>query len=249
MLVFVLGTGIAIASCGGDDDDNNSGTGGGTTSGGTASGGGTSAKSIVGTYTAVTSAENTITVMFSDNGTGVISEKYKDSYTGKWDTDMESFTYSMAGETGILKKGSDSYSSNKGYIIKFIDGFMLVEESDGDIEFILYKSGQDLGKPNASRFVGTWEYKSAGESVTAVVNNNGTGWFESEYTSGSYHEKETATFTYTARNAYICDCTVKETDSYSGNITYTLPVVLLNDKLYLVESDGEVDSENILTRK
>lgn len=250
MLAFVLGTTVAISSCGDDDDNDNGGntSGANTPGGNTGKGGGATAKNIVGTYTAITGNGYSISVMFADNGTGIITEKYADSYSGT-DTQIQPFTYSMAGETGFMKKEYESYSGSKTYTIRIVEGFVLIEESDGDVELILYKTGQDLGKPDTKKIVGTWENNTDGETMSVTVNANGTGSGTSEYRSGSYSEKETFNFTYTMKNAYVTECTVKFNSSYSGSYTETAPVVVLNNKLYLCDRDGEVDREQILTRK
>lgn len=245
MLVLVLGASFAFTACGGDDDDK----GGNTTGGDTTGGGGAAVGSIVGSYTAVTGEGYSVSVMFGDNGTGLITEKYQDSYSGGYGTETQEFKYTMAGENGFLNKVSDSYSSSKTYTIRIVEGFLLIEESDGDVELILYKNGQDLGKPDTKKIVGTWEYSDAGEKVSVTVNSNGTGTGTSEYVSGNYHEKESFNFTYIMKNSYIVDCTIRQEDSYSGSYTETLPVVVLNNKLYLCERDGEVDREQILTKK
>lgn len=243
MLVLVLGSTIAISSCGKDNDK-----GGNTSGGNTGTGGGTTATNIIGTYTAITGDGYSISVMFADNGTGIISEKYQDSYSGSG-TYTESFTYSMAGETGFLKKSYDSYSGSETYIIRIVEGFILIEELDGDVELILYKNGQDLGKPDTKKIVGTWESNTGGETVSITVNANGTGSGTFEYRSGSYYEKETFNFTYTMKNSYVTECVIRYEDSYSGSYTETIPVVVLDNKLYICDRDGEVECEQILTKK
>lgn len=241
LFALVLGTTISISSCG-DDDNNESNVSGGTAG----TGGGATATNIIGSYTAITGRGCSISVMFAGNGTGVITEKYQDSYSGSG-TDSETFKYSMVGDTGFLTK-ADSYSS-KTYTIRIVEGFVLIEEADGDVELILYKNGQNLGQPNLSKITGAWENSSYGETVSVVINANGTGAGTSVYRSGNYSEMETFAFTYVMKNAYVADCTIRYNDAYSGSYTETAPVVVLNNKLYICDSDGEVDREQILTKK
>lgn len=249
MLVLVVGAVFAFASCGDDDEDNGSSI----VSGGTTNGGGASASSIVGKYTAITNSDHEVSVIFANDGSGTVIEKYKNKYSGagNWENDQYEFTYSMAGETGILRKAGNSYSGGKSYTLKFVDGFLLIEESDGDVEYILFKEGQDLGKPNNGRFVGTWGFSSNdeyGEDLEVTFNSNGTGTGTSEYKSGSYSEKASLSFTFSAKNAYIAECNVKTVSEYDEYEDSYL-VVLLGGKLYLVEADGEVDYEEILSKR
>lgn len=235
MLVIALGASISFSSCGSDDDDDVPGGGGSTTSGG-----GASATSVPGSYTGITGSDTEkLTAIFAEDGTGIINEN----------SEQYSFTYSMGGETGIVKvkEGYSTYT----YTIKFIDGFMLLEESDGDISYIFYKSGQNLGSPNAKKFIGSWENKIVGSKSTYIVNftfnSDGTlNWSESEtypgYPEKNYENKET--FTYKMVNAYVARFTEYEEvkDRY-----YYYTAVVLNNKIYI--GNGGARSAWILSKK
>lgn len=243
LLAFAFGMCFTAISCSSSSSDDEGGSSSGN---GSSQGGGTTAATIVGSYNAITKEDRCkISVIFADNGTGVITEKYVDSYSGSG-TYQTSFTYSMAGDTGILKKDGDSYSgSSKAYTIKFVEGFMFIEESDGDIELVLYKNGQDLGKADTKKLIGTWEYKGVGELLSLTFNNDGTGNMIEEWKSGSYSERIEEAFTYRMKNAYVVECDVLAADTHHDS---ELGAVI-GDKLYWFDSDGEVDSDQILTKK
>ncbi|MBQ0023350.1 MAG: hypothetical protein KBT29_08945 [Prevotellaceae bacterium] len=251
LLAFAFATSFTVISCGDDDDDNGasgSGTETGTNTGtnsGTGSGdAGASADNIVGTYYAITSAENKIMVQFGKDGSGLITERYNNSSTGKVEVDQDNFTYTMSGNTGILRKSNNYGSGDNGYTIRFVDGFMLVEEADGDIEFILYREGANLGKADNSKFVGTWYFKDSYSETEVVTKSDGTGIMKSMYQSGSYVDKYEDPFTYKALNAYVAEAT-----AIIEGYKETYYCAVLGGKLYLIEDDGEVDYDQILSKK
>ena len=227
MLVFALGACISFSSCSSDDDD---------ASGGSTSGGGASATSMPGSYTGITSeSTKTLNAVFAEDGTGVINRNGK-QYT---------FTYSMGGKPGIITvKGGYTYTIN------FIDGFMLFEESDGDIAFILYKSDQNLGSPNAKKLVGSWGNKIVSDYRTKefnyTFNSDGTGTAtETEIYSDEPNKYEYKyTITYKMENAYVAKCTEKE-EGKVGEDYYA--AIVLNNKLYILYD--RVDHDLILSKK
>lgn len=257
----VLSLSFAAVSCGDDDDNNNGGNssvnggnssdngGNSSSSAGNGTGGGAVISSLAGTYVAITSSEYTTTVTFNNNGTGVITENWKgNSYSGAH-TDVDQFTYSVSGQAGKLTFTKDgNVSGTKEYNLRVVNGFVFIEEQDGDIEFILYKSGQDLGTPNTSKLIGTWTFTNSSENNVYTVKGDGTGHAVLDYKSGNYNERDEIDFTYKMKNAYVGEYTYSEKE-FDGTYTYTEPIFVLNDKIYLCDGDGEVDLNDILTKK
>ena len=230
MLTLVLGTTISFSSCGSDDDDSPSG-------GGSTSGGGASAASVPGSYTGVTSDEiETLSAIFTEDGTGIINENGH-QYT---------FTYSMGGDTGIANVKESNYETVT-YTIKFIEGFMLLEQSKGAIRYFFYKTGQNLGGPNAKKLIGSWEGNRVNRSgkrfkYDCTFNSDGTGTLvEDETDTDGDHYEYKETFTYKMENAYVASYTKHDEDEDNHNHT----IIVLNNKVYFY---GEV-AEVILSKK
>lgn len=217
MLTLVLGTTISFSSCSGDDDDSPSG-------GGSKSGGGASASSVPGSYTGITSDRiKSLNAIFTEDGTGVINEN------GKHHT----FTYFMGRDTGIAKVtdeviGSSHFETT--YTIKFIEGFMLFEESNGVVRYFFYKTGQNLGSPKAKKLIGNWEgnwVNNDGDifKYNCTFNSDGTGTFvEDETDTDGDHYEYKETFTYKMENAYVA----RIKDWYDDDC-----FIVLNNKVYL----------------
>lgn len=211
MLVIALSASISFSSCSSDDDDASS----------SSSGGGASAASVPGSYTGITSDDsNKLTAIFAEDGTGVINENSK----------QISFTYSMAGETGIVNaRGGYKYT------LRFIEGFMLLEESDGYIPYIFYRTGQDLGSPNPKKLVGNWEnkYEKYGRTreYNYTFNSDGTGASVETDNDGPKKYVYNYTLKYKIVNAYVAKGTewedVKPVDD-------PFAAIVLNNKLYLL---------------
>ncbi len=225
MLVFALCASISFSSCSSDDDVS-----------GSSSGGGASAYSVPGSYTGVTNDDiETLTAIFAEDGTGVINVNGH----------QYSFTYSMGGDTGIakVKKGGSTYT----YTIKFVEGFMLFEESKGSVRFFFYKTGQNLGSPNAKKLIGNWEGNRVNSSgkrfkFNCTFNSDGTGTLVSNVTTtdgDQYEDKET--FTYKMENSYVASYTEHDDDEYDHNDA----IIVLNNKAYFY---GEV-ADVILSKK
>ena len=244
LLAFAFAMSFTVISCGDDNEEENGTENNEGTSNTGKVGGGCSADKVVGTYHAITGEGSTIMIQFLENGEGIVTEKYLDSSTGRTVVVYDSYTYSMAGSTGTFRKSNDYSGDGKAYTISFVDGFMFITEPDGDVEFILYKEGANLGKGDVSKFVGTWEQRDAYHYTKFIAKSNGTGTAYYEFTSNSYSDKAEIPFTFKAVNAYVASVTLtvdgeKETN-YCG---------VFGGKLYLIEDDGEVDVDGILTKK
>lgn len=244
LLAFAFAMSFTVISCGDDNEEENGTENNEGTSNTGKVGGGCSADKVVGTYRAITGEGCTIMIQFLENGDGLVTEKFVDSSTGRTEVDQDNFTYSMAGSTGTFRKTYDYSGDGKAYTISFIDGFMFITEPDGDVEYILYKEGANLGKGDASKFAGTWEYKNSYGSLKVVAKSNGTGTIYYDYSYESYKENEEYPFTFKPVNAYVASVTLtvdgeKETN-YCG---------VFGGKLYLIEDDGEVDVDGILAKK
>lgn len=235
-IICLFAISMTIISCGDDEKDN-----GGQSTGGTTTGGGATANDVVGTYKAITAGDYSVTAIFAENGTGIITEKYYDSYSGDG-TYQTHFTYSKAGDNLIITT-DDSYSGSDTYVAKFVEGFMLLEENgdEDDIEYVFYKQGRDLGQPAPQKFIGSWYSTNRNDNSYCTINNDGTGLFVEDYMSGNYHQKEETSFTYRIINSYIGECTILEQSSYSGSSTYTMNALVLSGKLYVLDDDGDVD--------
>lgn len=240
MLVIALSASISFSSCGSDDDDT---PGGG---GSTTSGGGASATSMPGSYTGITRDNTrTLTAIFAEDGTGIINDNGK----------QYPLTYSMGGDVGIakVKEKTDTYT----YTIKFIEGFMLFENLDGDIIYYFYKSGHNLGSPNPKKIIGSWgnqtvfyedsyPYRKRIYTVNCTFNSDGKGILEESETYPDYPEdnREWAhTLTYKMENAYVA----KGTISYGIDDTESMAFIVLNNKVYIYGT--MTDHEWILSKK
>lgn len=250
MLALVTGMfaiSSAMVSCGGDDDDveggdNGSGSGSGQVS----------ANTIVGSYTAITAAEYTTKVVFSENGTGVITEK--EIYEGKEYTYSKDFTYTVKGNEVLV---NIHYSDNEiePFKVAIVDGFVMLEEVDGDdIELILYKDGRDLGKGNVSKLAGTWGCSLKGtdwsDDITAVIKGDGTGTMTDVYKEEGHDvETMTANVVFKMRNAYVLDVNITVEDSKGNKETRDGVAAYINNQIYLLDNDGECDDHAILKKK
>lgn len=230
MLVIALSASISFSSCGSDDDDTPSG-------GGSTTGGGASAASVPGSYTGVTNDDiETLTAVFVEDGTGIINENGH----------QYSFTYSMGEDTGIAKV-KESYYETYTYTIKFIEGFLLFEQSNGSVRFFFYKTGQNLGSPKAKKLIGNWEGNRVNRSgkrfkYSCTFNSDGTGTLVSDVTDtdgDQYEDKET--FTYKMENSYVASYTKHDDDEDDHNHA----IIVLNNKAYFY---GEV-ADIILSKK
>lgn len=244
----VLSMSFAAVSCGDDDDNNNNGGNSSVNGGaGNGTGGGAVISSLAGTYVAITSSEYTTTVTFSKNGTGVITENWKGSSYSGAHTDTDPFTYTISGQTGTLSFGNDGgVSGSKTYNIRVVDGFVFIEEQDGDIDYILYKQGQDLGTPNTSKLIGTWTFTNSSDNFVYTVKEAGKGHAVLDYQSGNNNDHDEFDFTYKMNNAYVGEYTYFDKED---GVTFTEILFVLNDKIYLCDGDGEVDTNDILTKK
>lgn len=243
LMTSMFAISAAMVSCGGDDDD----VEGGETGGGSGS---ASANTIVGSYTAITASNFKTKVVFSENGTGVITEtEYEDD---KEDVDTKRFTYNVKGDKVTLNL-IHADGESEPFNVTFVDGFLQLEEVNGDdIEYVLYKDGRDLGKSNLSKIVGTWSFSKTtdewSEEVTAVIKNDGTGTMSEYYKEDNYEDYTTATIACTMRNAYIIDVAL-DIKSSEGNFKRNGIAGIFGNKIYLFDEDGEVDGNSILTKK
>lgn len=215
MLVFALSASISFSSCGSDDDDTPSG-------GGSTTGGGASAASVPGSYTGITSdCIKSLNAIFVEDGTGFINEN----------GNQYPLTYSMGGETGIVKVTESKYDTYT-YTIKFVEGFMLLEQSDGDVQYFFYKPGQNLGSPNTKKLIGNWGCSRVDhdeiQEYNCTFNSDGTGTYTYNDKRSNYEEKYT--FTYKMENAYVARCTMY--DEKHDDYDY-LTAIVLNNKVYL----------------
>lgn len=237
MLVFALSASISFSSCGSDDDDDVPGGGGSTT------GGGASAATIVGSYVGITKGSSPLSATFAENGTCAIRES-----GSQW-----SGTYSMAGNSGTIYSDTSEISP---YTISFADGFMFLSDSRGNIRYVFYKAGQNLGSPNEKKLLGTWENKYSNTSgtmtgiVTYTFNNDGkgnaTGTTSWPMNSDRKDETSSISFTYKMENAYVAKCTDLDSESshYEGN---KFAAIIINNKVYIL--NDYISSYSILSKK
>lgn len=230
MLIFALGASISFSSCGSDDEDIPGGNGT------TTSGGGASATSMPGSYIGITADDSrTLTAIFVEDGTGIINEN----------GEQYPLTYSMGGDTGLVKveKSHGTYT----YTIKFIDGFMLLESSGGDIYYYFYKSGRNLGSPNAKKIIGSWERKAVHDNLTTdynrTFNSDGTSTLVciKTYADDQSQKSYKRTLTYKMENAYVAKCTECNDEHYTA-----YAAILLNNKLYIY---GDITEPNDIYSK
>lgn len=236
MLIIALSASISFSSCSSDDDDASGG-------GGSTSGGGASAATIVGSYVGITKGSSPLSATFAENGTCAIRES-----GSQW-----SGTYSMAGNSGTVY----SDNSEKGpYTISFVDGFMFLSDSRGNIRYVFYKAGQNLGTPTEKKLLGTWEnkYSNTDGTMTGTVaytfNNDGKGnavgttsWPKN---SDRKDKVESFSFTYKMENAYVAKCTNLD-DEGSHYEDDKFAAIIINNKIYILQD--YISSYSILSKK
>lgn len=208
------------------------------------SGGGASAENFPGNYIAIsTTAGYELYARFAPDGSGLFTLK------SNYGPMTYSFSYVMAGSSGylILEEPENSYnntfstkaSGSDAYTIQIEEGFILIKDMEGNMYAILCKDGQDLGKPDNSRFVGTWgDYY--GDSI--VVKSDGTGFLS------IVGEKDYIPFTYSTKNPYVASV-IFSAGGYSGSTPVICSAIVVGGKLYPCTEFGDVDAGMIFAKR
>lgn len=260
LMTFALS--FSFVSCGDDhDDDEGNGNKTENTEGKDDNGGGASASKIVGSYKAITGPEYNVSIEFRADGKGKIRRVVSKSASTSAKDITYQFAYSMNGESGemVVDYG---YNDIETYNIKFAEGFMMIEEADGDsdIKYILYREGANLGKADTKKVIGTWwketnykdEWNEYYEKFVLNIKSNGTiaySYVYKDYEEPDENEEMSATLSYKMLNAYIIEATGTLQDPDHGSMTVTEYGAVIDGHLYLFDSDGEVESSQILSKK
>lgn len=231
--IMVLGAVAALYSCG------NSNSSSGDIPSET-TGGGASAENFIGSYKAVTANNYDIHAIFSEGGVGFLTiSSFDSSYSGSG-TETINFTYFQSGNSGYIQT-ADYYKTRLTFQIR--DGFIVLNMDNGDVYCILYKDGHNLGKPDSSRFAGTWHNTVGGNLSTVTINDNGSA-FASLYIKG-YPEPQQLNLTYSMRNKYIANFYVPMYSQFSSD---SIPAIVIENVLYVCDAEGYVDAQLIFTK-
>ena len=235
-----------VISCGDDGGSNNNG-----------------GDNVVGKWTGQ-NGRHLYTVTVASNGTGVILDRYNDSYSGT-ETDSYSFSYTMtSGNEGVITMQEyDSYSGRSTETMYFtVDGdTMYIYTNSSKTSLFLTLARGDV-PPVSNNIVGTWRGVNGREEISATFNNNGTGTYVHVY-NDPYSGRETSSgsFTYTLTSqtkgtaVFIWGSDSYASYSGSGRNNYILSFEIVNNKMYTLEGyestvyHGEsYDYEWILTK-
>lgn len=256
-IMMVAVSGVIITACGDDETKNGDGitNGGNGDNDGDADDSSTNANNnyVIGTWTSV-GEEETFTLIFKSNGTGVWITTYEDRYSGT-QTDVEAFTYMQEGSSNgkILLRTYDSYSSYTTEVLYYsISGqtMYVKEEGDDDDDAEVFKKNAGSENVVNSSVTGTWKSEDSRESMVATFKSDKTGTYIYNYDDPySGVENQTGTFTYNPESEDKGQIIMEVYDSYYGKSTEVYYYSIEGNTMFVCEDDYYADLEWILTKQ